>query len=146
MDGSTIAQGTEMAMNSLAVAALVVMAGVSVVWTVILILTLQEVRRACFRLHEFIRTLEIELRPVLNQAREGAEGVARAAHEVADATARVRGALTALEDAGQNVLWTSQIFRAVFGRRLVPVAGVLAGLRAGSKVLWKQLRQRRKES
>jgi hypothetical protein len=38
---------------------------------------------------------------------------------------------------------TTGAIRAVFGSRLIPVASVLAGVRAGVKTLWKRYRGRR---
>jgi len=133
-------------MNSLAVAALVVLAVVSVLWTVLLVAVLLELRRLSWRLQEFIRTLELDLRPVLQEAREGVRTAAKAAQEVADGTARLRGTMAALQDAGDNIRVTTDVIRAVVGSRLIPVASVLAGLRVGVKTLWRRSRRRRESS
>jgi uncharacterized protein YoxC len=133
-------------MNSLAVAALVVLAVVSVLWTVLLVAVLLELRRLSWRLQEFIRTLELDLRPILQEAREGVRTAAKAAQEVADGTARLRGTMAALQDAGDNIRVTTDVIRAVVGSRLIPVASVLAGLRVGVKTLWRRSRRRRESS
>jgi uncharacterized protein YoxC len=133
-------------MNSLAAAALVVLAVVSILWTVLLVAVLLELRRVSWRVQEFVRTMELELRPVLQQARADLQSVAKAAQDVADGTARLRGAMTALGDAGENIRVTTEVIRAVFGSRLIPVAGVLAGLRAGLRSLWRGYRRRRESS
>lgn len=133
-------------MDTLAVAALVVMAVVSLLWTVLLVAVVLELRRASWRLQEFIRTLELDLRPMLQEAREGVRTAAKAAQGVADGTARLRGAMTALQDAGENLRVTTDVIRAVFGSRLIPVASVLAGLRVGVKTLWRRSRRRRESS
>ncbi len=130
-------------MNTLAVTALVVLAVVSLLWTVLLIAVLLELRRASWRFQEFIRTLELDLRPVLQETREGVRTAAKAAQGVADGAARLRGAMAALEDAGANIRVTTDVIRAVFGSRLIPVAGVLAGIRVGVKTLWRRYRRRR---
>ena len=132
--------------NTLAVASLVVLAVVSVLWTVLLVAVLLELRRASWRLQEFIRILELDLRPVIQEAREGIRTAAKAAQGVADGTARLRGALAAVEEAGENLRATTGVIRAVFGSRLIPVAGVLAGIRAGVKTLWKRYGRRREPS
>jgi len=132
--------------NTLAVASLVVLAVVSVLWTVLLVAVLLELRRASWRLQEFIRTLELDLRPVIQEAREGIRTGAKAAQGVADGTARLRGALAAVEEAGENLRATTGVIRAVFGSRLIPLAGVLAGVRAGVKTLWKRYERRREPS
>lgn len=133
-------------MNALGVAALVVLAVISLVWTVLLLPILFEVRRASWRLQEFIRTLELDLRPVLQEARETLRAVSQAARGVADGTTRLHGALAGLEEAGENLRVTTGVIRTVFGSRLIPLAGVAAGLRAGFKVLWRRYTQRRDAS
>ena len=82
-------------MNSVGVGALVVLAVVSVVWTVLLIPALLELRRASWRLQEFIRTLELELLPTLQEAREGIRSMRQASQAVADGAAHLRGAMAA---------------------------------------------------
>jgi hypothetical protein len=127
-------------MNALAVGALVVLAVISVLWTVLLIPALLELRRAAWRLQEFIRTLELELRPTLQEAREGVKTITRAGQAVADGAVRLRGAMEAVEEAGGNLRATTSVLRAVFGSRLIPVASALAGVRAGIKFLLRRLR------
>jgi hypothetical protein len=133
-------------MNTVATTALVVLAVVSLLWTIMLVPALLELRRAAWRLQEFIRTLELDLRPVIQEARDGVRAATKAAQEVANGTARLRGAMAAVEEAGENLRMTTGTIRAVFGSRLIPIAGVLAGVRAGLKFLWKQYTQRREPS
>ena len=133
-------------MNTVATAAVVVLAVVSLLWTLMLITALLELRRAAWRMQEFIRTLELDLRPVIQEAREGVRTAAKAAQEVADGTARLRGAMAAIQEAGENLRMTTGTIRAVLGSRLIPVAGVLAGVRAGAKFLWKHYTHRRESS
>jgi hypothetical protein len=122
-------------MNAVGVTALVVLAVVSVLWTVLLIPALLELRRASWRLQEFIRTLELELRPTLQEARETIRAMTQAAQGVGEGAARLRGAMAAMEEAGGNLRATTGVLRAVFGSRLIPVASILAGVRAGIKAL-----------
>lgn len=135
-----------MTQNAVAVAALVILAVVSLLWTVMLVAVFLELRRLAWRLEEFIRTLELDLRPVLQQAREGIQSAVKAYQGVAEGTARLRGTLAALEEAGENIRATTSVLRAVFGSRLVPIASVLAGLRVGARTLWKLYTRRRKSS
>jgi len=130
-------------MNTVATTALVILAVMSLLWTIMLVPALLELRRAAWRLQEFIRTLELDLRPVLQEARDGVRAATKAAQEVMDGTARLRGAMTAIEEAGENLRMTTGTIRAVFGSRLIPIAGLLAGVRAGTKFLWKQYTRRR---
>ena len=133
-------------MNSVATTALVVLAVMSLLWTILIIPALLELRRAAWRLQEFIRTLELDLRPILQEARDGVRAATKAAQEVANGTVRLRGAMAAMEEAGENLRMTTGTVRAVFGSRLIPVAAVLAGMRAGAKFLWKQYTRRREPS
>lgn len=133
-------------MNTVATTALVVLAVVSLLWIIMLVPTLLELRRAAWRLQEFIRTLELDLRPAIQEARDGVRAATKAAQEVANGTARLRGAMAAVEEAGENLRMTTGTIRAVFGSRLIPIAGVLAGVRAGVKFLWKQYTRRREPS
>jgi hypothetical protein len=54
--------------------------------------------------------------------------------------------MAAVEEAGGNIRATTGVLRAVFGSRLIPVAGILAGVRAGIKMLLKQYGRRRESS
>ena len=94
-------------MDGLAVASLVVMAVMSVIWTVVLVAVGLELRRASWRLQEFIRTLELELKPTMQEAREAIRNLQRAAQGAAEGTERVRSALTKLEQAGENIRATT---------------------------------------
>jgi hypothetical protein len=130
-------------MNTVATNALVLLAVMSLLWTLMLIPALLALRRAAWRLQEFIRTLELDLRPVIQGARDGVRAATKAAQEVMDGTARLRGAMTAAEEAGENLRMVTGTIRAVFGSRLIPIAGLLAGVRAGTKFLWRQYTRRR---
>jgi hypothetical protein len=135
-----------MTQNNVAVAALVILAVVSLLWTVMLVAVFLELRRLAWRLEGFIHTLELDLRPMLQQAREGIQSAAKAFRGVAEGTARLRGTLEALEEAGENIRATTGVVRAVFGSRLIPIASVLAGVRVGARTLWKLYARRRKAS
>jgi hypothetical protein len=129
--------------SELGVAALVIMAAVSVVWTAMLVAALLEFRRLSWRLHEFIRVVEMELKPAVAEAREALRGAQRATQGVVETTARLQESVSAFQQAGENVRVTTEAIRSVFGSRLIPVASVLAGLRTGGKVLWKMYMRRR---
>ena len=130
-------------MNTLGISALVVMAAVSLLWTALLIPVLLEMRRVSWRLQEFIRSVEMELRPLMQEARQAITNVEHAAQGVSEGATRLRGAFSAMEEAGENLRATSGVIRAVFGSRLIPAASVLAGLRVGLKMLWKRYPRRR---
>jgi hypothetical protein len=131
-------------MNGLAVASLVVLAVVSVLWTIMMVIVTLELRRASWRLQEFIRSLELELKPIIQEAREAIRTLHRASQGAVDGMERVRGTLAKLEVAGDNIRATTGVVRSVFGSRLIPVAGLLAGVRVGVSMLWKLYTQRRR--
>jgi hypothetical protein len=130
-------------MDGLAVASLVVLAVVSVIWTVALLAVALELRRASWRLQEFIRSLELDLKPTMQEAREAIGTLKRAAQGAVDTTERVRAGLLKLEQAGENVMATTGRIRSALGLRLIPAAGLLAGVRAGTRVLWNLYTRRR---
>jgi len=130
-------------MDSLAVASLVVLAVVSVIWTVALIAAALETRRAARRLQEFIRTVELELKPALLEVRETIRKLDRAAGGASDTIELVRGTFVKLEQAGENVRATTGKVRSLLGSRFIPALSLLAGVRAGTKVLWSFYTHRR---
>jgi hypothetical protein len=130
-------------MDGLAVASLVVLAMVSVIWTVALIVAALEIRRAAWRLQEFIRSVELELKPTMQEVREAVRMLDRAARGAADTTERVRSAFVKLEQAGENVRATTGKVRTLLGSRFIPALSLLAGVRAGTKVLWSFYTRRR---
>ena len=130
-------------MDGLAVASLVVLAVVSVIWTVALIAAALETRRAARRLQEFIRTVELELKPALLEVRETIRKLDRAAGGASDTIELVRGTFVKLEQAGENVRATTGKVRTLLGSRFIPALSLLAGVRAGTKVLWSFYTHRR---
>ena len=121
-----------------------VLALVSVLWIITVVIVTSEPRRASWRLQEFICSLELELKPTIQEAREAIRTLRRAGQGAADGMERVRGTLAMLEVAGDNIRATTGVVRSVFGSRLIPVAGLLAGVRVGVNVLWKLYTQRRR--
>jgi hypothetical protein len=79
----------------------------------------------------------------MQEAREAIRTLNRAAQSAADSTERVRGALIKLEQAGENVRAASGRIRTLFGSRFIPALSLLAGVRAGTKVLWNLYTRRR---
>jgi len=131
-------------MNGLAVASLVVLAVVSVLWTIMVVIVTSQLRRASWRLQEFIRSLELELKPTIQQAREAIRTLNRAAQGAAEGAERVRGTLAKLEAVGDTIRARTRAVRSGFGSRLIPVASLVAGVRVGANVLWNLNTQRRR--
>jgi uncharacterized protein YoxC len=133
-------------MSAVGVGALVVLAVLSILWTILLVPVLLELHRAAFRLQEFIRTIELDLRPVLQQAQDVFRTLNQAGQRVAENSAKVGRVVGALEEAGENIRMTTGVIRAVFGSRIIPVATLMAGVRAGVRMLWKRSSRRRERS
>ena len=131
-------------MNGLAVASLGVLAGVSVLWTIMLIIVTSQLRRVSWRLQEFIRSLELEVKPTIQQAREAIRTLNRGAQGAAEEMERVRGTLAKLEAVGDTIRATTRAVRSGVGSRWIPVASLVAGVRVGAHVLWKLNTQRRR--
>jgi hypothetical protein len=131
-------------MNGLAVASLGVLAGVSVLWTIMLVIVTSQLRRASWRLQECIRSLELELKPTIQQARAAIRTLNRAAQGAAEGMERVRGTLAKVEAVGDTIRATTRAVRAGVGSRWIPVAGLVAGVRVGANVLWQLNTQRRR--
>lgn len=127
--------------NPVATVALVVLAGVSLLWTVGLLMGWMELRRLLAQMQETLRFLEAEIRPLSAELREAVRRFNQMTQGVEESNARLQDALGAFQQAGQNVRVTTEAVRSVFGSRLIPVAGVMAGLRAGAKLLWKRYRR-----
>ncbi len=133
-------------MESVGMVALAVLGGVSLLWTLGLLVALMEIRQLSQKIQESLRTLEMELVPLAREAREAIRRLNEVSLGFEASNAKLQGALGAFQHAGQNIQMTTEAVRAVFGSRLIPVAGVVAGVRAGVKLLWKTVRERRKVS
>ncbi|MFB3817548.1 MAG: hypothetical protein ACE147_07785 [Candidatus Methylomirabilales bacterium] len=129
--------------STLSAAALLILAAVGVVWTIVLLALAGELRRTSQRLQDFLKLLEAELLPALTDVREAARAATRLLQDMGEATPRLQAALGALEEAGDNVRGATGAVRNLFGRRFIPVAGILAGLRAGLRFAWRLYSKRR---
>jgi hypothetical protein len=123
--------------SSVGVVALVVLAGVSLLWTVGLLLAFMELRQLSQRFQETLRALEMELLPLTREAQEAIRRLNHVSLGVEASNAKLQDALGTFQQAGQNVQKTTEALRAIFGSRLIPLAGVVTGVRAGVKMLWR---------
>jgi len=123
--------------SSTAIVALAVLTGVILLWTLGLLLAFMELRQLSQKIQESLRSLEMELVPLARDAREAIHRLSQVSLGVEASNARLQDALGAFQQAGHNVQKTTEVVRAVFGSRLIPVAGIVAGVRAGVKMLWR---------
>ncbi len=131
-------------MSDLAVAALVVMAAVSLLWTVVLAVLTLEIFRLFRRGDELLRIVEVEVRPVLQDVREVLRKAQTLADGAAESTERIRSTLARLQGTADNVRSATGRVRAVVAPRFLPAASLVAGVTTGAKVLWKLYRGRRR--
>ncbi|HTX53525.1 MAG TPA: hypothetical protein VMD08_08940 [Candidatus Baltobacteraceae bacterium] len=130
-------------MSELAVAALVIMAAVSLLWTVVLAVVSMNLFRLFRRGDDLLRVVEVELRPVLQDLREVLRKAQKVADGAAESTERVRSTLERLQGTAENLRNATGKIRAVISPRFLPAASLLAGITTGTKVLWKLYRGRR---
>ena len=102
-----------------------------------------EVRRLAGRLEDFVRAVELELKPTMQEARAATRRLQQAARGATDTTERVRGALTKLQRAGESVRATTGKVRTMLSLRFIPALSLAAGVRTGTKVLWNLYTHRR---
>jgi uncharacterized protein YoxC len=127
---------------TLIAAALVVLAVLGIVWTIVLASLVGELKRGSQRLDGVLQALQADLPSTLAEVREAARSVANVTQKVGEAAPHLQATLGALEEAGENVRGVTAAVRSVFGYRLIPVAGILAGLRTGLRYAWRIYRRR----
>ncbi len=126
----------------LVAAALVILAALGIVWTIVLISLVAELKRRSQRLDGLLRVLESDLPSTVAEIRDAARSLNRVAQDVGDATPHLRATLEALEEAGENVRSATGTVRSLLGYRFIPVAGILAGLRTGLRYAWRLYKRR----
>jgi len=129
--------------STLSAAALMVLAALGVVWTILLLALFGELKRTSQRLQQLLAALETDLRPTLADAREAVRTAARVLEDMHAATPRLQAALSAFQEAGDNVRGATGVVRHLFGHRLIPAAGILAGVRTGLRYAWRLYSKRR---
>lgn len=130
-------------MNGLATAALVVLAAMSVLWTLLLIILAAELRRTTRQAQLFLGAMQSELIPALAEARETFRTATRVAQDLGEVTPHLQATIGALEEVSENVRGATGAVRSLFGHRFIPVAGLLAGVRAGLRFAWRHYSRRR---
>jgi hypothetical protein len=128
--------------SSLVAAALVVLAVLGIVWTIVLASLVGELKRSAQRLDAVLQALHADVPSTLAEVREAARGLANVAQQLGEAAPHLRSAMGALQEAGENVRGATAAVRSVFGYRLIPAAGILAGLRTGLRYAWRIYRRR----
>lgn len=128
--------------SSMAATALLILAGLGILWTIVLLSLLGELKRRSQRLEAVLAVVEAELPTTLTEIRDAARNVNRVAQDLGKATPHIAATLDALHQAGENVRGVTGTVRSLLGYRFIPVAGILAGLRTGLRYAWRRYRRR----
>ncbi len=133
----------EMNAANVGAGALVALVVLGLLGSIMLVPVLLELRRMTYRFEEFIRTMGLELRPVVREAQALLHTADKLAQAVEENGPKVGHAVIALEQAGEHIRTTAGVVRAIFGSRLIHLAGLTAGVRAGVRLLWRSFTPRR---
>ncbi len=127
--------------------ALAVLAVLAVVWTLVAVLIgvplLLRLRRTAERADNLLREAELHVGPALAEFREMARHLNKASAEMADGVSRVGRTFEAVGELGKTLHGANVVLRAALGPTIAAAAGLIAGVRAASRVLLRRLFRRR---
>ena len=104
---------------------------------------LVQLRRTARQTEDFLRLVELELRPALVDLKEVIRSLNRASDQVAGGMEKMGGTLEAIAEVGQTVRDVNQLAQRVVFPRLLTSAALMTGLRVGLKTLIVRLAGRR---
>ena len=104
---------------------------------------LVQIRRTARQAEDFLRLVELELRPALVDLKEVIRSLNRASDQVAGGMEKMGGTLEAIAEVGQTVRDVNQLAQRVVFPRLLTSAALMTGLRVGLKTLIVRLAGRR---
>jgi uncharacterized protein YoxC len=102
-----------------------------------------QLRRTARQAEDFLRVVELELRPLLIDLKEVIRNLNRASEQVTGGIEKVSGTLEAIAETGQTVRYANQLIRHIVFPKLITGAAVVAGLRVGLRTLIVRLLGRR---
>src|SRR5574337_337772 len=108
-----------------------------------MILALMQLRRIAGQTEEYLRLVEIELRPTLVELKEVIQNLNRISDQVAGGMEKMGGTFEAIADAGQTVRDANQLVQHFVFPKLITGAALMTGLRVGLKTLIVKLMGRR---
>lgn len=133
-----------MAMWEIALGLLAVLA---VLWTLAVVLVgiplLFRLRRTAERADNLLREAELHVGPTLAEFREMARNLNKASAGVADGVAQVGRTFEAVGELGKTLHGVNAVLRAALGPGVTLVGGLIAGVKAGGRVLLRRLFRRR---
>ncbi len=104
---------------------------------------LLQLRRTARQAEDFLRVVELELRPALIDLKEVIRNLNRASDQVAGGIEKVGGALDAIQETGQTVRYANQLIKHIVFPKLITGVALMTGLRVGVRTLIVRLLGRR---
>jgi hypothetical protein len=104
---------------------------------------LLQLRRTARQAEDFLRVVELELRPALIDLKEVIRNLNRASDQVAGGIEKVGGALEAIQETGQTVRYANQLIKHIVFPKLITGVALMTGLRVGVRTLIVRLLGRR---
>jgi uncharacterized protein DUF948 len=129
-----------MAMWEIAVAVLAAMGAVAVGFVIPLLVRLT---RSVEHVERLLREAELHLGPALADFQEIVRNLNKASAGVADGVARAGRALEVIGEIGKTLHGANLLLRGTLGPGVTVLAGLLAGAKAGGRVLLRRLLRRR---
>lgn len=104
---------------------------------------LAQLRRTARQAEDFIRLVELELRPALIDLKEVIRNLNRTSDQISGGIEKVGGTLDAIAEAGQTVRDANQLVQHIVFPKLIGAAAFMTGLRVGLRTLLVRLVGRR---
>ena len=102
-----------------------------------------QLRRTARQAEDFLRVVELELRPLLIDLKEVIRNLGRASEQVKGGIEKVGGTLEAIAETGKTVRYANQLIQHIVFPKLITGAAIVAGLRVGLRTLIVRLLKRR---
>ena len=102
-----------------------------------------QIRRTARQAEDFLRIVELELRPALIDLKEVIRNLNRASDQVTGGIEKVGGTLEAIAEAGQTVRDANKLIHHIVFPKLISGAALVTGLRVGLRTLIVRLVGRR---
>lgn len=104
---------------------------------------LVQLRRTARQTEDFLRLVELELRPALIELKEVMRNLNRVSDQVSGGMEKMGGTLEAIAEVGQTVRDANQLVQQIVFPKLIVGAAFMTGLRVGLKTLIVRLMGRR---
>jgi uncharacterized protein YoxC len=102
-----------------------------------------QIRRTARQAEEFLKIVQLELRPALIDMKEVIRNLNRASEQVTGGMEKVSGTLDAIAEAGRTVRSANQLIQHSVVPKLITSAAVMTGVRVGLRTLAARLIGRR---